>query len=160
MNKEEIIKTQVEELLNKLTVTASVDVTQEDDRYVVQLNTDTDAPFLIGRYGETLISFQRVLEAMLYKKSDEEVHLLINVNDYREKQKERLESIADNLAHRVQEQGREAYLRSFSAYERKIIHEYIGKNYPNLHSRSEDDGTSRKLVISLKDASEELTSQE
>jgi spoIIIJ-associated protein len=150
MSKEEQIHALVEELLRRMSIDATILVTAQDDRYLIQLNTDEEAPYLIGRYGETLVSLQRIIEAMMYKTSEDELHVLVNVNDYREHQKERLESIADNLAQRVMEQGREAYLRSFSAYERKIIHEYISQKYPDLTSRSEDEGHERKLVISRK----------
>lgn len=150
MSKEEQVHVLVEELLRRLSIEATILVSKQDDRYLIQLNTEEEAPYLIGRYGETLVSLQRLVEAMMYKTNEEELHVLVNVNDYREHQKERLEKIADNLAQRVIEQGREAYLRSFSAYERKIIHEYISEKYPMLTSRSEDEGHERKLVISKK----------
>lgn len=154
MEKETILKQLVEELLQKIDINAEVVISLEEERYIVQLNTESDAPFLIGRFGETLLSLQRIIEAMMYKKINEETNILINVNDYRERQRERLEKIADNLAQRVIEQGRDAYLRSFSSYERKIIHEYIGTKYPDLVSHSEDEGEERKLVISKGPATE------
>ncbi len=150
MKKETLIQDTMTELLKKLNVKADVSVDKQEDRFLVQLATEVDAPSLIGRYGETLISLQRILEAMIYKVDQTDVSILVNVNDYREKQKERLEGIADNIAKRVMETKRPSFLRSFSSYERKMIHEYISTNYPDLESHSEDEGTARKLVITLR----------
>ena len=39
---------------------------------------------------------------------------------------------------------------SFSAYERRIIHEHIAENYQSLESFSEGEGEDRYLVIAQK----------
>lgn len=154
MNKIETIKNELTDILNKIGVEFSLDVVEEEGCFKVQINTNNDASILIGKHGDMIHSMQKLLEAILYKKFQDDTTLLINVNDYREKQKERLEKIADNVAKRVIEEKRHAFLRSFSAYERKIIHEYISKNYSNLQSFSEGEGFDRKLVIKLTDEKE------
>jgi spoIIIJ-associated protein len=160
METQKTVQNLVEELLTKLNIKAKITVTLEGEKYLVQLNTETEAPYLIGKYGETLSSFQRIIESMLFKELNSQVDVVLKVNYYRERQKERLEKIAENIALRVKEQKREAYLRSFSAYERKIIHEYIALNHPELQSRSEDEGYERKLVVSFKDANTESPSSQ
>jgi spoIIIJ-associated protein len=158
MDIQKTVQNQVEELLTKLNIKAAITVTLEGEKYLVQLSTETEAPYLIGKYGETLSSLQRIIESMLFKELNTQVDIILNVNDYRERQKERLEKIAENIALRVKEQKREAYLRSFSAYERKIIHEYIATNHPELQSQSEDEGYERKLVVSLKNETNDSAS--
>lgn len=150
MEKIDIIKQEVNDLLTKIGVKYELELRMEGAAYFCQINTESDAPYLIGKHGEMVQSLQRILEAILYNKFSEEVSVLVNVNDYREKQKERLEKIADNVATRVMSEERSAYLRSFSAYERKIIHEYISSKYPDLQTVSEGEAADRKLVISKK----------
>lgn len=150
MEKIDIIKQEVNELLEKMGVNFTMEVRAEGEAFFVQINTETDAPYLIGKHGEMVQAMQRVLEAILYNKFTEEVTLMVNVNDYREKQKERLEKIADNVGNRVTTEDRSAYLKDFTAYERKIIHEFISKSYPNLQTVSEGEGAERKLVVSKK----------
>jgi spoIIIJ-associated protein len=58
--------------------------------------------------------------------------------------------IAENIAKRVTADGQKVELDSFSAFERKLVHEYISANYPSLTSFSEGEGLDRKLVIALK----------
>jgi len=138
-------------LLKKLNVAVEeVSVKAENENYFVQIKSLIDAPFLIGRYGETLQATQRIIEVFLFKIFGEKIELVINVNDYRERQKERLEKIAENIAQRVVAEKKEQSLGSFSNYERKIIHEFISKNYPELTSYSEGEGYNRILIVALK----------
>ena len=87
MDKSETIKTEVEELLKKMIDTFEVEVEEEESIYQVIIKTENDAPTVIGRHGETIRAIQKILDVVLFKKLGEPVSLLVNVNDYREKQK-------------------------------------------------------------------------
>lgn len=150
MEKTVTIKTETEELLKKMIDKFEVEVEEEDGVFHVVIKTEEEAPTVIGRHGETIRALQKILEVIFFKKFGEPVDLLVNVNDYREKQKERLEGIAENIAKRVMEEKHEVPLRSFSSYERRVIHEYIAKNYPGLTSYSEGEGRERQLIVSPK----------
>lgn len=157
MDKKETIKTEAEELLKKMIAKFELEVTQEEEVFHVVIKTEEEAPTVIGRHGETIRALQKILEVVLYKKFGEPVDLLLNVNDYREKQVERLNGIAEDIAQRAKTENREVPLRSFSSYERKVIHEYIGKNHPDLSSHSVGEGRDRQLIVSPK--KEEATSE-
>jgi spoIIIJ-associated protein len=75
---------------------------------------------------------------------------LVNVNDYREKQKERLQGIAAQMADKTQSQKRASHMRGLSSYERKIVHEYVTEQYPELSTYSIGEGRDRHLVIDMK----------
>lgn len=98
MDKAETIKTEAEELLKKIIDKFELEVGETDGTYQVIIKTDEEAPTVIGRHGETIRAIQKILEVMLYKKFGEAMSILVNVNDYREKQKERLESMATEVA--------------------------------------------------------------
>lgn len=157
MDKIQTIKSETEELLKKMVDKFEIEVTQDEDIFHVVIKTEDEVPTVIGRHGETIRALQKILEVILYKKFGEPVDLLVNVNDYREKQIERLEGIAKEIADRVKNENREVPLRSFSSYERKIIHEYIAKNYPGLTSYSVGEGRDRQLMVAPK--KEEQTSE-
>lgn len=152
MTTEEIIQNEAKNLMDRLGISVEVGVTHTDNVYTIQLSGEVDTPLIIGKFGETLSSLQRVLEAMLFTALGQPVNILVNVNDYRERQRERIIGIAQNLVRRVLDEGQSASVRSFSAYERKIIHEYIGANHPDLTSASSGEGADRTLTISRKDA--------
>jgi spoIIIJ-associated protein len=150
MDKIGVIKQEAEQLLAKMISSPQLEVVQEENIFHIIIKTQDEAPTVIGRHGETIRALQKILEVILYKKLGEPVDILVNINDYREKQKERLEGIAKEVAERTKETGQPGYLRGMSSYERKLIHEYITQNYPQLSTYSIGEGRDRRLVIDLK----------
>ncbi|CAN5171297.1 hypothetical protein BH09PAT2_BH09PAT2_00360 [soil metagenome] len=154
-DKVDIIKKQTQELINKMVEKAEITVTAEEDMFHVSIQVGEDAPTVIGRHGDTLRALQKILEVIIFKETGEKANLLINVNDYREKQVERLHYIADTAAQKVQERQSATYLRGFSSYERRVMHEHIAKTYPELTSYSMGEGRDRRLVIDDKKEGEQ-----
>ncbi len=149
MDKVELIKTNTQDLVSRMVDAAEIDVIQEGDVFHVNIKVDEEAPTVIGRHGETIRALQKILEVMVFKQTNEKIDLLINVNDYREKQMSRLQYIASEAAKKVQERESATYLRGFSSYERRVMHEYIATNYPELTSFSIGEGRDRRLVVDL-----------
>lgn len=150
MNKVQTIKTETKELLSKMINKFEVEVADDGGIFQVIIKTDEEVSTVIGRHGETIRAIQKILEVILYKKFNERVEILVNVNDFREKQKERLETIAREYAEQTKSTGTAGYIRSLSSYERKLIHEYITENYPELTTSSVGEGRERQLVIEMK----------
>lgn len=146
MDIKEVIKKEVEDLVKKIVDEFVVEVEEQNGVYYVKIKTD-QAATVIGRYGETIRSLQKLVEVIAFKKLQEPIQILVDVNDYRDKQKEKLESLAQKKAEETLSSGKPSYLGKLSSFERKIIHEYIAQNYPQLESFSEGEGRDRKLVI-------------
>lgn len=150
MDKVQTIQKEVEELLGKMIGEFTVDTHEENGMFQVIIKTQNEAPTVIGRHGETIRAVQKILEVILYKKFNEPVSLLVNVNDYREKQKERLDALASETAAKTVDSKEPQYIRGLSSFERRIVHEYVTANYPGLVTYSVGDGRDRRLVIDLK----------
>ena len=150
MDKVELIKTNTQDLVSRMVDAAEIEVTQEEDIFHVNIKVDEEAPTVIGRHGETIRALQKILEVIIFKRTKEKIDLLINVNDYREKQMSRLQYIASEAAKKVQEREAATYLRGFSSYERRVMHEYIAENSPDLTSFSIGEGRDRRLVVDMK----------
>lgn len=150
MDKQTAIKTATEELLTKMISTFEVEVQEDEGVYQILIKAEDEAPTVIGRHGETIRAIQKILEVILYKQFNEPLSILVNVNDYREKQKERLEGLANQFAEKAKTSKEPAYIRGLSSYERKMIHEYITNNYPDLTTYSVGEGKDRQLVVNLK----------
>jgi spoIIIJ-associated protein len=162
MDKIATIKNEAEELLKKMIddfeLTAEEDT--ENQIYQLTVKTNDEASTIIGRHGETIRAIQKILEVILYKKIGEPARVLLNVNDYREKQKERLEQLAGELAEKTQSVQRPTHYRGLSSYERRIVHEYITNKYPDLTTFSVGEGRDRHLVIDLKSSRSENNGEE
>lgn len=150
MDKTETIKKETEEILSKMINKFTVEIKQEDKIYHIIIKADEEASTVIGRHGETIRSLQKILEVIFYKKFNEPVEVLVNVNDFREKQKERLEALASQYAEKTLLSHSPSFIRNLSSYERKLIHEYITGKYPDLTTYSIGEGKDRRLVIDLK----------
>lgn len=150
MDKKEIIKKEVEELVRKIINEFTVEIEEKEGVYHVKINTN-EAATIIGRYGETIRSLQKIIEVIAFKKFQQPIQILVDVNDYRDKQKDKLESLARKMAEKSLSSGESTYLEKLSSFERKMIHEYISHNYPQLESYSEGEGRGRRLVIKKKE---------
>lgn len=151
MDKAKTIKSETEELLSRMIDKFEVEVVEDSGVFQVVIKTEDDAPAVIGRHGETIRALQKILEVIFYKKFGESVEILVNVNDYRQRQKERLHELAVRTAEKVADFKSASYLRNLSSYERKIIHEYIVANYPDLTSYSTGEGSDRRLIVDMKE---------
>jgi spoIIIJ-associated protein len=150
MEKIEVIKKETEELIKKMINDFTLEVTEENGVFHVNIKTK-EASTIIGRFGETIRSLQKILEVILYKTFGQSIEVLVNVNDFRQKQKEKLENLVESLVKKVEETGQEQTVNNLSSYERKIIHQLVAKKYPNLTSYSTGEGRLRKLVIAKKE---------
>ena len=150
MDKIQVIKSETEALLGKMIDKFSVEVIDEEGIFQVVIKTDEEVSTVIGRHGETIRAIQKILEVILYKQFNEAVEILVNVNDFREKQKERLEILASEYAEKTQSSHGPSFIRNLSSYERKLIHEYVTKNYPELTTYSIGEGRDRRLVVDMK----------
>ncbi len=105
MDKVKVIKSEALDLLSKIIDKPDLEVTDENGSFMVIIKAEEDAPVIIGRHGETIKSIQKLLEVILYKKFEESVEVLVNVNDYREKQQERIQEITDKYAAKTKGKG-------------------------------------------------------
>ena len=148
----EIIQKQTESLLNKIIETYTLSIEEQDDTFHILIETEEEAAIIIGKHGDTIRAIQKMLEVILYKQTGKSLQLLVDVNDYRIKQKERLEYLALQQANHTRKARVPSFLKGFSAYERKIIHEHIIENCKDLTSYSIGSGRDRRIVINLKTA--------
>lgn len=151
MDKAQTIKTETEALLGKMIEKFEVEVAETDGIFQVVIKTEEEVSTVIGRHGETIRAIQKILEVILYKQLGEAVDILVNVNDYREKQKERLEALASEYATKAQSSTEPIEIKNLSSYERKLIHEYITANFPDMTTYSVGEGRDRRLVIKGKE---------
>jgi spoIIIJ-associated protein len=156
----DVIQEEAKNIISRMSPEAEVEVKEDEGVFLVSIQSENDAPTLIGRHGDTIKALQKILEVILYTKLGESVNVVVNVNDYREKQRERLENIAAEHAERALEQNGPSYLRGFSSFERRIMHEFITNEYPELKSYSIGEGRDRRLVVNVKDEDDSEAEEE
>jgi len=110
-----------------------------------------DARMLIGRNGQTLESLQFVVRQMVKSNAIDQGHFIVDVLDYRGRRRRSLEEGAKRGAVAVLNVEQERFpLMPMSAYDRRLVHNYLQENFPELESGSEGEGEERHIVISFK----------
>ena len=108
-----------------------------------------DMGILIGKRGQTLDSIQYLTSLYVNKESDSYIRVKIDTENYRERRKETLETLAKNIAYKVKRTRKSVYLEPMNPYERRIIHSAL-QNDKYVCKKSEGDEPYRKVVVMLK----------
>ncbi|HBP51594.1 TPA: hypothetical protein DD455_04670 [Candidatus Shapirobacteria bacterium] len=101
---------------------------------------------LIGFRGRNMAALQLLLSLMVKKQLGEWVRVILDINNYRGEQKERLEGMAKDLAQKAIETGKEVEMANMSSYERRICHMVLTE-IEGITSDSEGEGENRHIVI-------------
>ena len=130
----------------------SVDVesklNEEEKELEINLSGD-EMGILIGKRGQTLDSLQYLVSLVVNKESDDYLRVKLDTENYRERRKETLETLAKNIAYKVKRTRRSVSLEPMNPYERRIIHSAL-QNDKYVFTRSEGEEPFRHVVISLK----------
>ena len=108
--------------------------------------TGEDLAILIGRHGKTLEALQFLVSTATARMVGYRYPVVVDVEGYKGRQREKLESIALNAADRAASQNRSVRLRPMTPYERRIIHITLA-NDPRVETASEGEGTARRVVV-------------
>ena len=142
----------VNAFLTKLTETAGIDATfqmsEKDDVIDVKILGD-DVGALIGRHGDTLTALQYLANLMVNRSKENHYKVYIDIEDYKENRKAKLESIARRTADKVMNSKRAISMDPMSAYERKIVHSAL-QSYTQLETVSYGEEPGRYIVIKYK----------
>ena len=108
--------------------------------------TGDDLAILIGRHGKTLDALQFLVSTATARMVGYRYPIVVDVEGYKGRQREKLESIALNAADRACSQNRSVRLRPMTPYERRIIHITLADD-PRVETASEGEGPSRRVVV-------------
>ena len=123
------------------------DVEGEEEQVLVGLTVANPAG-LIGFRGRNLASIQLILSLIVKNKLGKWIRILLDVNNYRQEQKERLVEMATNLANKVLATGQPVVMANMSSYERRLCHMAL-VDIEGITSDSEGEGEERHIVIRL-----------
>src|SRR5262245_31533421 len=134
-------------------ISADIEVREEADRIVLEVQTG-DTEIVIGRRGVVVDALQHVVNKVVYReragrKEDLEKKgkpFVVDAGGYRDKQVERLRSLAQRTAEKVLATGSLVELSPMSAHDRRIVHMAIAE-IPGLTTRSEGEGDDRHILV-------------
>ena len=151
-NIEEVARSVVEELLERMRVHASVDakyVQSGDEKDFPYISIDIrgkDLSILIGRRSETLNALQYISNLIISKELGNWIPVTLDVQGYRERRERQLRKLALRLADQVVQTGRRQTLEPMPANERRLIHIAL-REHPKVVTESVGEEPNRKVTI-------------
>ena len=124
----------------------TLDEYEGDEGELILDITGDDLAVLIGRHGKTLDSLQFLVSAVTVRKMGFRYPVVVDVEGYKSRQRQKLESIARSAANRAAGQNRSIKLRPMTPYERRIVHITL-RDDDRVETASEGEGSARHVVV-------------
>lgn len=124
---------------------AVINVSEEDNTIRFDV-TGERVGILIGLHGETLNAIQFLMSLVINGKLENHRGVIFDVENYRERQAEKLENLAMRMAEKCRRTHRRVTLSPMNAAERRIIHITVEK-VKGVTSYSEGNEPHRRVVI-------------
>ncbi len=124
----------------------TIDEYEGDEGELILDITGDDLAILIGRHGKTLEALQFLVSSITVRTLGFRYPVVVDVEGYKARQREKLESIARSMAAKAIAQHRNIKLHPMSPYERRIVHIALRED-PRVTTVSEGEGSSRHVVI-------------
>ena len=103
---------------------------------------------LIGYRGEGMNSLQHIMNSLPVVKENNQ-HVILDIEGYREKRKEALERMAKRTADKAIANQKNIALEPMNAYERRIVHEIVAQ-MQGVTTESVGEGKYRHIVFKVK----------
>lgn len=124
----------------------TIDEYEGDEGELILDITGDDLAVLIGRHGKTLDALQFLISAITVRKIGYRFPVIIDVESYKNRQRQKLEALARSSANKAASQGRSIKLRPMTPYERRIIHVAL-RDDARVETASEGEGVGRHVVV-------------
>ena len=145
---EKTAKVFLNEMFIAMGLIVNIETTLKDKQLEVKISGD-DMGIIIGKRGQTLDSIQYLVNLVVNKGTAPYISVTLDTENYRERRKETLESLAYNLARKVKHTGKNVVLEPMNPYERRIIHSAL-QNDRYVTTFSQGEEPYRNVVIALK----------
>lgn len=150
---QESVKEFIKEFIINISLNMNIKVNTEvrfkDDCYYVMLISESN-PILIGKEGRTLNSIQLLLHQAINNNTGFNIKINVDAAGYKQNKEKKLEFATKKICKEVLSSKIEVKLDPMNSYERRIVHNTVGK-FEQLKSESFGEEPTRYVVISYKE---------
>ena len=142
----------IENILKKANFNAIVGINNDiSDIIYLMIQDEYETARIIGKDGQTLTSFQVILQSYMAKKYSQYIPLFVDCNEYFSLKIEKAQSKAKELEKKLSEDRDSIELFPMTALERRAIHT-LYKDHASITTHSVGQGDDRRIVLSKKSA--------
>lgn len=145
----------LEGLLDIADYEGDIEMGVRNGRPMVQIvaDDDTDIKHLIGCNGEVVDALQQLTRLAVQQKTGERSHLIVDVDGFLKRKRQRLRDIALDAIDEVHDTGEPVDLKPMNSFERKVIHDVVREE--GLKSRSHGEEPRCYVTIYMKSSADE-----
>ena len=132
-------------LLDLMNVNAKSNLTEEDEKVVIDIITDNSSA-IIGYRGEVLDALQNLAGAVANTGREDYRRVVVDCENYRTKREDTLVSLAHKLEAKAVRMGRKINLEPMNPYERRILHSALAAS-EDVKTLSEGKEPNRYVSI-------------
>ena len=143
------IKHKLLNITSLMNIEINMEINVRDE--IININVvSNNSSILIGKNGRTIEALQYLIKQMIHNELNTFININLDVDGYKEKNRDRLERLAKNIARDVINTKVEVKLDNMNAYERKIIHTSLSDS-DGVTTESFGEEPNRYIVIKPKD---------
>lgn len=139
----------VQEFLKNILKGMGVDVTFEvntkNDMTTIKMYS-SENPVIIGRNGQNLDALTVIVRQYIKNITSNGPRIILDVEDYKDRQVKKLERLAKNLAHEVLKTKVDVEMDNMNSYERRIVHNIL-TDFKDIKTESVGEEPNRHIVI-------------
>ena len=134
-------------VLERMGISADIDIKDDTDKTTLEIQTK-DTEVVIGRRGVVMDSLQHLVNKVVYRdrSGDRGKPLVVDAGGFRDKQVERLRSLAQRMGEKALQTKQIVELQPMSPHDRRIVHMAVAE-MAGLSSRSEGEGEDRHILL-------------
>jgi spoIIIJ-associated protein len=134
-------------VLERMGISADIDIKDDNDKTVLEIQTK-DTELVIGRRGVVMDALQHLVNKVVYRDrtGDRTKPLVVDAGGFRDKQIERLRTLAQRMGEKALQTKQIVELQPMSPHDRRIVHMAIAE-MKGLSSRSEGEGEDRHILV-------------
>lgn len=127
----------------------NLEVRRRDDNILIKIFSNNNG-ILIGKNGKTISALQNVIKQIIYTRTSHNLHIILDVENYKENRSKNIEYLAKKIAREVAQTKVEVKMDCMNSYERRIVHSTLAEN-KYVYTESIGEEPNRCVVIKPKD---------
>ena len=132
-------------ILNGMGLEVSFEVNTKDDVTTIKMYTSNN-PIVIGKNGANLEALTTLARQFIKNYTFNSPKIILDVEDYKDRQIKKLERLAKNLARDVVRTKVDAEMDNMNSYERRIVHNVL-TDFKGVKTESVGEEPNRHVVI-------------
>ena len=139
----------VKDVLKGMGIDANIEVSNKENITTLKIYS-TNNPIVIGKDGKNLEALTTIVRQYVKNKAVSNApRIILDVEDYKDRQIKRIERLAKNLAREVLKTKVDVEMDNMNSYERRAVHNIL-TDYKNIETESVGEEPNRHVVIKYK----------